>query len=256
MRRLLYACRVLVALAILVGAGAFVVWQLTWVAPMEYRPADASDARIVDLAEKVEYRLLEEAQKIRDPQDTWTLRVREEQINAWLTTRLEDWIAHEQQLKLPKSVRRPQVAFHEDGVRLFFEVLLPDSDRPRVVAADVMPRVDEQGLWLTVEGVSFGMIPMRGRPIERIARLIEQLAPEGSIDRPAMQRAMDLLSGQQPVASVIELADGRLIHILSMEHAAGYIDVTSRTVSESIAKQNQSINNHASGSNGSTRAIE
>jgi len=233
--RVLYVGRVLLAVAILGAAGGLLLWQLTWVAPLKYRPPAEDDAQAIALAEKVEYRLIEEAQKVRKPDDTWTLRVRDEQVNAWLATRLAEWVAHEQDIRLPNSVRRPQVAFDDDGVRLFLEIVLPDSDRPRVLTADIAPRVDDQGLWLTVEGVSFGMIPMRGKPVERIGRLIEQLAPEGSIDRPAMERAMDLLSGRRPVASDITLADGRHVRIMDLDHGNGFVDITSRTIPEALA---------------------
>ena len=243
--RVAYACRVLLAFAILGGVGALVLWQLTWVPPLQYRPPAADDAEVIALAEKVEYRLIEEAQKIREPEDTWTLRVREQQVNAWLATRLAEWIAHEQDIKLPRSVRRPQIAFDADGMRVFMEVVLPDSDRPRVLTADILPRVDEAGLWLMVDRVSFGMIPMRGKPIERIGRLIEQLAPEGSIDRPAMERAMDLLSGKTPVASDITLADGRNVEIIGLALANGYVDVTSRTLSESDTRNDEDDEVHS-----------
>ena len=186
--------------------------------------------------------------------------MREEQVNAWLATRLAEWIAHEQDIALPRSVRRPQVAFDADGVRVFMEVVLPDSDRPRVLTADIAPRVDEAGLWLTVDRVSFGMIPMRGKPIERIGRLIEQLAPEGSIDRPAMERAMDLLSGRTSVASDITLADGRHVEIIGLAFANGYVDVTSRTLNEAVAERDdddgEAAGTHAAREGRSTRAVD
>ncbi len=257
--RVLYTCRVLLAIAILGAAGGLLFWQLSWVAPLQYRPPAADDAQAIALAEKVEYRLIEEAQKVRKPNDTWTLRVRDEQVNAWLATRLAEWVAHEQGIRLPSSVRRPQVAFDDDGVRLFLEVVLPDSDRPRVLTADIVQRVDEQGLWLTVEGVSFGMIPMRGKPVERIGRLIEQIAPDGSIDRPSMERAMDLLSGRLPVASDITLADGRHVRILDLDHGNGFVDITSRTIPEALAGSGDETHmrdDKGPGDTRSTRAIE
>ena len=79
--------------AVLLGLG-FLAWA-SQSAPGWYAPVDPYDPDVSTLAETVEYRVAEELTKVRADEEPWALRVRDEQVNAWLASRLPEWVAHD-----------------------------------------------------------------------------------------------------------------------------------------------------------------
>ena len=74
---------------------AIVAWWLTWQPPHWYQVPDASSDAVARMADRAEFRLIEEFQKVRDADDAWHVRIGDEAINAWLAARLEAWLSHE-----------------------------------------------------------------------------------------------------------------------------------------------------------------
>ena len=109
--------RVVLALILLVAFLGVFAYFLMRTAPDWYQPPSADDPEIADLAATVEYRIVEELQRIRDTTDPkpWTVRVREEQVNAWLVARLPEWLMHEHGESWPDDLRAPQIHIHPDG---------------------------------------------------------------------------------------------------------------------------------------------
>src|SRR5262245_47158200 len=89
---------------VVLGAAAVLICRMTQGSRAWYAPPDSHDPQVAVLADKVENRMLEEVQKVRTESEPWTLRVRESQVNAWLSARLPQWIAHEQHSKWPDQL--------------------------------------------------------------------------------------------------------------------------------------------------------
>ncbi len=217
---------VITAAAVL-GAG-LAGWGLSWMAPSWWSPPDPQDRAIAALADQVEQRLLEEAHKIRPAADPWTIRVREHQVNAWLSTRLPDWIAHEQEVRWPEALGTPLTHFEDQGISLAIEV--GAEGRPRFVVVRVVPTIHGDGLRLRLDGVGVGRIPLPGEPVEALLRLLSHAAGAGLLDDPAVEETLHLLAGRRSIDPTVTLTDGRRVRLLDLRYAAGRLDLTCRTL--------------------------
>lgn len=102
----------LLAACALVGA---VRW---WAGPPSwYRPPSLEDPEAGRLAERVEYGLLEQVQRVRPPGTRWTVRLTDEQANAWLATRLPEWWRSRGGGAWPAEVLPPQITTRPDSLR-------------------------------------------------------------------------------------------------------------------------------------------
>ncbi len=216
-----------IAAALVLGVG-LAVWGLSWMAPSWWRPPDPRDRAIAVLADQVEQRLLEEAHKIRPVSETWTIRVREHQVNAWLSVRLPDWIAHEQEARWPEPLGTPQIHFEDEGISVAVEV--GAEGRPRFVVVRVVPTIHDDGLRLRLNAVGLGRIPVPGEPVEALLDLLGHAAPVGLLEDPAVAKTLHLLGGRQPLDPTVTLPDGRRVHLLGLRYAAGRLDLTCRTL--------------------------
>src|SRR6185503_12670556 len=116
--------RLLIVLFLLAVIAGLVLWRLTWTAPRWWAPPNPRNAQVAALADHVELRLIEEAQRIRPVEEPWTIRIRQEQVNAWLSAKLPQWIEHlrrDEQLEWPQQLGTPQVKFDRDGISLGLE---------------------------------------------------------------------------------------------------------------------------------------
>ena len=219
---------VLVIAAGLVVVGAGWVWVLVRSAPSWYSPADAGDAEAAALAERAEYRLVEEYHRIRGEGEQWTVRVREEQINAWLAARLPEWIANREGLSWPEGVGVPQVHIEEAGINVAVEAEY--TGRKQVVVMRVVPEVREGELWARMDRVGLGRVSVAGSPAEALAGLIEEAGSEGAMGEEVMEELLKMVSGERGVEWSVELADDRRVELVDVVLSEGAIDVTNRTV--------------------------
>ena len=217
-----------IALVLLLGGVGLVivVGTLTRSVPEWYEPPSAKAPEVIELADRVEYRLVEETQKIRPQEERWTLRVREPQVNAWLAVRLPDWIAHEKNLQWPAEVGMPQVHIGDDVISLALPVEVRGFQR--VVVAHLVPRIEGRQLWLQLRGIQLGGISVPGDPIPVLSRFVQSGAA-GNIDNDDWQRLVDILTGREPIDPVLELSDRRRIELLDVRFADGALDLTSQT---------------------------
>ncbi|MHC5003215.1 MAG: hypothetical protein ACYTJ0_08830, partial [Planctomycetota bacterium] len=195
--------------------------------PEWYEPPAADDEQVAALADRVEYRLLEEAQKIRPAEEHWTLRVREEQVNAWLSSRLPDWIAHERNVRWPDRLGTPQVRFAEDEIA----VALPVGEGPyrRVFVARLAPAVRDGALIVELIGLQVGRLAIPGDPLSTMASMLRQASLDGTIDVGSWQPVLDVLSGREPIDPVLTLSDDRRVELLGVTCRTAAIELTSRT---------------------------
>lgn len=220
--------RLLLGLFIIVIACGFALWRLSRIAPSWYRPPDPHDHRIILLADTVEYRLVEEAQKARPAeQDRWTLRVHEGQINAWLSARLPKWIAHQGDAEWPEALGTPQVRIEPSGISLAVPMIQTDS--ARTLVARFKPAMSGDRLQLHVDRLALGRVGLPGEPLANLLQWLEKIAPQ-TLQSQQVQPVIELLAQRKPIDPQIELSDGRRVKLLELRLGDGWLDVSAVTL--------------------------
>ena len=218
---------VAVVLVVLVTAGGVTAWRLTWLKPAWW-PADvAIQEQTEALADRVEYRLAEEAHKVRPDTAPWRLRIREDQVNAWLSSRLPEWLAHSENVQWPSQLGTPRVRFVEGGVSIGLE--FDDHGRRRYVVADLDPQILDGRLSLTLNGVSLGRLWVPGASIQSLIERYRDVVPEGFIDDPAVRRVLDMLVNEQRFEPSFDLTDGRQVSLVDVVASDGEMIIECET---------------------------
>ena len=226
-RPLVILATVAVVLVVLVTAGGVTAWRLTWLEPAWW-PADvAANEQTEALADRVEYRLAEEAHKVRPDDAPWRLRVREDQVNAWLTTRLPEWLAHSESVDWPSSLGTPRVRFADGRVSIGLE--FDDHGRPRYLVADLAPQILDGRLSLTLNGVSLGRLWVPGASVQSLIERYRDVVPEGFIDDPAVRRILDMLGNEQRFEPSFDLTDGRKVRLVDVVSGDGELIIECET---------------------------
>lgn len=221
--------RLLAVLCVLVLVGITALWGMTRVPPHWYQPPLAGDMQALELADRVEFRLLEEFQKIRPDPGPWKLRVREEQLNAWLATKLQNWIAHKENLVWPEDLDMPQIRFEPEGISL--AVAVESLGPSKIIVTRMMPRFEGGELLVTVNRFSLGRLNIPGKPVERIAGLIDEYASSAETDDPVAFLFLRILRGDEQIDPVLDLADSRRVRLTNLELENGSIILTAKTLS-------------------------
>ena len=220
--------RLLAVLCVLVLVGIAALWGLTRMTPHWYEPPNPTDEKVLELADRVEFRLLEEFQKIRPDPEPWKLRVRENQLNAWLATKLQDWIAHKENLIWPEDLDMPQIRFEPDGISL--AVAVESLGPSKIIVTRMMPRFEGGELLVTVNRFSLGRLNIPGKPAERIAGLIDEYASSAEIDDPVAFLFLRMLRGDEHIDPVLNLADSRRVRLTNLELENGSVILTAKTL--------------------------
>jgi hypothetical protein len=210
--------RGLIALLIVAGAAVVGLWMYTKAPPGWYAPPGIDDLRSHEIADLVENRVLEEVHKIRPAPGTWALRVRDEHVNAWLASKLADWIDYEQDLNWPDAIGMPQIRFINDGIDVAAQVATPDG--ARVIVARLAPFVSEGELRLSLERVMVGRLPIPGSAIEGLRRYVAAQT---------LEQYEGWLTGEHAVPLLIELSDDRTVRVLDARCDPGVLEVTLET---------------------------
>lgn len=220
--------RLLAVLCVLVLVGIAALWGLTRMTPHWYEPPNPTDEEVLELADRVEFRLLEEFQRIRPDPEPWKLRVRENQLNAWLATKLQDWIAHKESLIWPEDLDMPQIRFEPDGISL--AVAVESLGPSKIIVTRMMPRFEGGELLVTVNRFSLGRLNIPGKPAERIAGLIDEYASSAEIDDPVAFLFLRMLRGDEHIDPVLNLADSRRVRLTNLELENGSVILTAKTL--------------------------
>ena len=221
--------RVITVIALLLIGGGVVLWQLSRVPPRWYEPPPANDPKIAELADRVEYNLVQQAQQIREPEhETWTLRVRDEQINAWLATRLRQWVEHEGQ-HWPDHLGTPQLSIDHHAIAIALPLI--GAKRTQYITAKITPVIEDGHLRLELRRVALGRVSLPGEPLANLLDAIADAAPQ-TLDLPYMRTALDWLGRREAIDPVIDLADDRRVKILGLQLDDGWIDITAQTLDE------------------------
>lgn len=229
-----------VLLLLLIAVAMAVLWRMTWAAPPWYRPAAADDRATAVLAEAVENRIIEEAYKVRPADDTWTLRIRSEQINAWLATRLRRWLIHERNLHWPEQLGTPQVQLTREGIDIALQ-LSPEL-RPRVFVIRVVLSIVDDRLYLHFDRLSLGRVPLSHYTLNDLIELAAEYGAEEALQQPESEWLLALLNGKESVEPVGTLTDGRRVRLLAFRLGEGFIDLSVQT----LAPQREGAGNASS----------
>ncbi len=228
----------LLSLLLIGAAGLYTAWRLSWQKPAWYAPPNPTDARIVTLADDTEYRLLEQTQKIRDAEETWTFHITQAQINAWLAARLPRWIEHDANMQWPQQIGTPQVLIERDGLRVAVPVTMgaiPGSQaspptQTRTVVATIAPAVAADGrLSLKLSSIALGKVWIPGAPLTRLVDAVREASPE-FLDHPQVQETIAVLAGQQTLPAEYRLADGRHIRVKDVRMVDDAIEISAITL--------------------------
>jgi hypothetical protein len=200
--------------AVLVSAGAVGLWQLTWMAPTWWAPLDPGDEQIARLAERVEYRLAEEAHKVRPEPKPWWIEIRQDQINAWLAARLPEWVAHAHGIQWPAEVGLPQVNVDAGTVRFGLDI---ETDAgTRYVVAHLKPSIVEGKLALTLDGMSVGRLWIPGSSVGAVVDHLADTDAGRFLDDPGVKALIGVLEGGRRIDPTLTLHDGRRVRVLDV----------------------------------------
>ena len=200
--------------AVLVATGAVGLWQLTWMAPGWWAPLDPGDEQTAQLAERVEYRLAEEAHKVRPEPEPWWIEIKQDQINAWLAARLPEWVAHTHGIQWPADVGLPQVNVDTGGVRLGLDI---ETDAgTRYVVAHLKLSIVDGELALTLDGMSVGRLWIPGSSAGAVVDRLADAGAGGFLDDPGVNALIGLLEGGRRIDPTLTLDDGRRVRVLDV----------------------------------------
>jgi hypothetical protein len=226
--------RIVIGIVFVLLAVALALWWMAASPPRWYHPPDPHDAEANELAGLVEHRLAEEIHKIREDDSPWRLRIREEQINAWLATRMPKWLEHEQGMEWPAQLGTPQVRFDPDSI----SIALPmrphreqdDADsRWRMITFTLIPQFHESEVRFILTALRIGRLATPGDPVEHLERLAEHRGWDAREDE-LTAYLRQLLRGEAGLEPAIKLVDDRRVQLQKLHLQRGYIDISATTL--------------------------
>jgi uncharacterized protein YpmS len=171
--------------------------------------------------------MLEQSQRVRPATEHWTLRLTQQQMNAWLAARLPAWIEHDANLKWPEPIGTPQVLIEPDGVSVAAPVLTHGMSR--TIVARLKPEVAPDGrLSLKLTRISLGRMWIPGEPLAKLSDAVRDAAP-GFLDNPSVRHTIEVLAGHQTISPRFVLADGRRISVTDVRLDDGVLEIIART---------------------------
>lgn len=204
-----------------------VIWYMTTLPPSWYTPLDGDDPVVMSVGEQTEMRLVEAFQLIREPNQLWRVRMDEGAVNAWIASRLPEWMEGQFEAQLPKRLRQPQVNFVPGEIEV--ATWYGEGDSVSCVVAGFEPEVRDGVLFLRVSSVGLGRVSIPGDPMARVVEYLRTLIPESQIDQEMADQAVATMKGQQGFSSVVPLFDGREVTIKEVTVEEGRLVLTAET---------------------------
>jgi len=214
----------------LLGAGlallllAAVGWWLAGLTPAWYHPADPHDAAATQLGETAEYRLVEELQRIRPAETIWRLRVPEDAVNAWLATRLPQWLSG-QGVQWPEDLAPPHIHITSAGI----EVAISNDDLgSRIGRFRVRPVIRGDQITLESPTLRIGRCPLP------LPMMWIQPSLQESLSKADDLRFLTTMLQGDAVDAAVPLVDRRQVHIhtITLEPGACVIHASTSLVHE------------------------
>ena len=216
-----------VGVAALLAAGALFVWRLTWATPAWWSPPDPTDESVTALADDVEFWLTSQTHKIRPTHEQWRIEITQEQLNAWLSARLPEWIAHARDVRWPDRLGPPQVLIEEGGIRFGLEFVR--EGRSRYVVARIVPRISGDRLTLAADRVTLGRLRIPGAPVRMAAGRLSIEAPSELVADPSVRAAFGSMLGGTELDAILTLSDGRRVQLIDVRCREGTLVLTCQT---------------------------
>ena len=187
------------ALALLVATG----WILATLAPANWIEADLlrADPQSASAARDLEQNLAAAIARVRPKDSAWAIRIQENDINAWIVTRLPLWLEHDPSLAWPMDGVEPQLHFSAGSATLSVAVA------GRVYSGTFTAVVSRGAIQLTPGWGAIGRLPI----------------PDGAwiATRYLRGAAATTLS----VGSIFKLGDGRQVEIRQVDFVEGAIEI-------------------------------
>lgn len=202
---------VLLLVVVLLGVGVAAGFWSARTPPAWFKPPAPTEASR-ERGWTVERRLAEEFSRIRAEQPTWSLRVREEDLNLWLAERLRPWVEHRG--AWPESVGRVQVRLAKGRVSLAVE--LTDLDSVAVLEATPVASKEDGSVTLRWTSAGFGRLRLPW-PDARVRGAVLDRVTGGREDLAAFAEVLEGLT----IPGAIDLGDGRRVSLLDAEVGEG-----------------------------------
>jgi hypothetical protein len=206
---------------LLAGAGTG-GWWLVRAAPRYWTTVNAGDPEIRQRAAAVESFVSTQTTHVRPDMERWSIELTQDQVNAWLATRLPMWLANQ---GVEQSVIEfvPSVLVHVGDEKVEFAAELKLNGKTQIVQF-VYRAADGEGpepVRLTLEGVYAGRLPL---PVDwTIEQIKQRLSARG---REAADQLRSLL---ESIDLVLKLDDGRMVKVVDMALRDGKAILTCQT---------------------------
>lgn len=210
---------------------AMVGLNLSHQSPTWWRSTRAEDPRTIAAGEQLETGVVNLMYGER-PREPWSVNLHAADANAWLNTRLSQWLANaDETLAWPEEFEDVQVEFDEGLIHLGLRV--GGADGSRIYTITLRPRIDESGsLWLTAQWVHVGRLPI---PADWVLRggdgPAEDILPRRVREHPELVALLEAMAGRRALREepVLELADGRRVRLLRLASTDGRLHVQCQT---------------------------
>lgn len=177
--------------------------------PAWWSPALSMSDALSRTGERFEQGCVSEIYRIRSEPGPWAIRLREEDVNAWLAARLPLWCEHVGVERLGDV----QVHFSADTV----EVATMMADLPTIAVASFRPTVAGQWLQPNLGAVRLGRLPVPFLTEGTVKAVIETL---GTGEGDLRSVLLPMLRGES-VDTTFELADRRRVRVRDIEVREG-----------------------------------
>lgn len=204
-------------LAVIVGFGSvagLIMAGLALVGPSWWSPA-TDDPTVAVRGNAIEQGIASTVTRVRPDAAPWGFAIGEGEVNDWLASRLDPWLAHDDRFRLPSGWTDPRIRFEDDVIRLAVR-----SPAGLVVVFDLMPRLEPTALVFDLGGTSMGRLPVPGFVSNPM--LPESWSVGGGLD--------DTDAGFLVVPRSFELGDGRRIRVEDLEVVAGEMGLRFQTL--------------------------
>ncbi len=230
-RRRQIAIAIGVVTVCVVSVSAMIVMALMEEQPAWWRSVDQRDTDTQEEGAFVENYVISVASRSREltggASEPWAVSVVPEQANAWLNTRLPDWVENQQRgVELFGHIRELQVEFRDDVI--IAGVRLHHRGTERVFSASLRPEVrEDQSLWMIAEHVHIGRLTVPASWV--LPRLLNDDTTVKTVARdeagdeqtrllreiPEVRGLAEALLGQRPMAEepLLQLPDGRQVRL-------------------------------------------
>jgi hypothetical protein len=210
------SARALVVFALVIAAGVTILLgAVAWShrTPAWWKPL-AMSSQLREQGESFEHAVIAQATRVCDEQP-WRVSLTESDLNAWLGTRLESWLAHRGIDH--NQVDRVHLDCTDTGILLGASIKNQENTSSRatsVIWARLAPSIREGDLWLGVREARLGGMPIDNK---LVARLLPGL-PES---------AHNALFAQSPLAHASwPLGDGRTLRLIEVTSHEDRLELT------------------------------